>query len=258
MRLLFACPTYGPSPDPVLDKSRRAAIMFAANHGVTWVGDVSPDRMGWAAARNKVVESVLEADKELGVDGVFWVDDDMLIPIETIAKLVSYGHDFVSGLYFQRASPYWPLFAFLNKQNTFEWPAEYPQNVIAKCDGVGFGCVYTSTNLLRGVSELSECREVGPFGGDFGKKSYGEDFTFCLRAKRAGFQAYVDTAVKCEHHMGPEYSNELLFKRMGGLKGGSNGGKTSVADQKDGGHLHQEDCLGSGQLHPGAVQYRLS
>lgn len=222
MKLLFAKPTYGPEADPAFDKSHRVAIMHAASHGVTWVGDVSPDRMAFATARNTVVESAVEAAKDDHIDGVFWVDSDLVIPADTISRLVNYDLDFVSGLYFQRAMPYWPLFAFLNKANSFEWPSQYPDNVIAPCDGIGFGCVYTSIRMLRAVVALPECEEVGPFGGDFGKKTYGEDFTFCLRAKKAGFRPHVDTAIKCEHHIGPLFSNEALFKRLGGLIGESN------------------------------------
>ena len=219
MKLLFAMPTYGSVFDPMLDKNHRVAIMCAANHGVSWVGDISPDHMGWAAARNAIVEAALRAAKETEVDGVFWVDDDVMIPSETIHRLISYEKDFVSGLYFQRAAPYWPLFAKLNRRRSFEFAASYPENVLAPCDGVGFGCVYTSINLLTKVAKLPECREFGPFGGDFGKKSYGEDFTFCLRARRVGVTPHVDTGIKCEHHMGPEFSNETLFQRFGGIDG---------------------------------------
>jgi len=221
MKLLFAKPTYGPTADPMFDQNHRTAIMRAANRGVTWVGDVSTDRMGWAAARNRIVQASIEASNETEVDGVFWIDDDIIIPADTIHRLCSYGHDFVSGLYFQRSPPYWPLFAKLNQRQSFEWPATYPENVVAPCDGVGFGCVFTSIKLLKLVSDLPECKESGPFGGDFGKKSYGEDFTFCLRARKVGIHPYIDTAIKCEHHIGPEFANEALFKRLGSLNGGS-------------------------------------
>jgi len=169
-----------------------------------------------ASARNKVVETALQVAEEDEIDGVFWVDNDIMIPPETIHRLAGYSMDFVSGLYFQRSAPYWPLFAHLNKRMAFEWPAIYPENVLAPCDGIGFGCVYTSINLLRMVSALPECKEDGPFGGDFGKRTYGEDFTFCLRAKSVGIRPYVDTAIKCEHHIGPEFSNESLYKSVGG------------------------------------------
>lgn len=220
MKLLFAKPTYGPVADPTFDQNHRTAIMRAANRGVTWVGDVSTDRMGWSAARNRIAETALEAAVETEVDGVFWVDSDIMIPADTIHILAGYHLDFVSGLYFQRSAPFWPLFAKLNKRQGFEWPSVYPENVLAPCDGIGFGCVFTSINLLKKVSALPECKEAGPFGGDFGKRSYGEDFTFCLRAKKVGISPHVDTAIKCEHHIGPEFSNEALFKRLGGLNGG--------------------------------------
>ena len=238
MKLLYAAPTYGPT-DPMFEQNHRTAIMCAANRGVTWVGDVSPDRMGWAAARNRVVESSLEAAGETEVDGVFWVDSDIMVPADTIHRLCSYGKDFVSGLYFQRSAPYWPLFAKLNKKQSFEWPSAYPENVLAPCDGVGFGCVYTSINLLRLVSDLPECKDSGPFGGDFGKRSYGEDFTFCLRARKVGIHPYVDTAVKCEHCSGFEFADETLFKRLGGLTGGQLDAKTERPNPQDGSDLHQ-------------------
>jgi hypothetical protein len=218
MRLLFAKPTYGPPSDPSFDKSHRAAIMFAANKGVTWVGDASPDRMGWAAARNAVVEQAVGLGED--ADGVFWVDDDLKIPIDTIARLVAHNLDFVSALYFQRGSPYWPVFGILNANKSFEFPKVYQENVVAPCDGVGFGCVYTSTRLLTAVSELPECQTGGPFGGDFGQKTYGEDFTFCLRAMKVGFRPHVDTGVQCEHHIGPEFANAALFKHFRDANGG--------------------------------------
>ena len=217
MKLLYAAPTYGPV-DPTFEQNHRTAIMRAANRGVVWVGDVSPDRMGWAAARNRVVETALEVTVETEVDGVFWIDSDIMVPSDAIHRLCGHVLDFVSGLYFQRSAPYWPLFARLNKRKSFEWPSEYPENVVAPCDGVGFGCVYTSLKLLKLVSALPECKESGPFGGDFGKKSYGEDFTFCLRARKVGVQPHVDTAIKCEHGMGQEFANEDLFKRLGSLR----------------------------------------
>lgn len=211
MRLVFAKPTYGPSPDQSIDRSHRSAIMHAANNGVTWVGDLSPDRYGWAAARNGVVEQVLEVAKADHVDGVFWMDDDLLVPTYAITRLVGHKLDMVSGLYFQRHPPFWPIWARLTNKGAFEWPVEYPENTVIPCDGVGFGCLYTSMDMLRAVAAMPECRPEGPFGGDFGKKTYGEDFAFCLRAGKVGYRPHVDTGVKCEHHMGPEFANEHTF-----------------------------------------------
>lgn len=243
MRLLFAKPTYGPSADPIFDKSHRGAIMFAANCGIQWAGDVSPDRMLIASARNHIAKQAVEA----GADGVFWVDSDIKLPVDAVVRLVKHNMHFVSGLYFQRSAPYWPVFARLNKKGMFEWATGYPENTLAPCDGVGFGCVYTSVQLLRDVLALRECRDEGPFGGDFGKRTYGEDFLFCLRARKAAYQPYVDTGVRCEHHIGPEFADEKLFQRFANI-GGSNA-CTSDPQPHDGVGLHPPSDSGEDGLH---------
>lgn len=211
-RLVFAKCTYGPTPDPQVDANHRAAIMFAARHGVDWVADLSPDRMGWATARNTVVEGVLEAVPD--ATGIFWADDDILMPKHAIIQLVMNGLDFCSGLYFQRIPPHYPVAAIYN-EDKFNWWTSYPkdQAVLVPVDGVGFGCVYTSTKMLKEMRKKLKHGNDGLFGSDFGKKNtYGEDFAFCLRAAEAGFKPHVDTAIKCGHMIGPSYADEALFQ----------------------------------------------
>lgn len=182
MKLLFACPSYGPIDSQAL-RTQRAAIMHAANHGVTWVGDVSPERMGFADARNRVVADALTTE----ADAVFWCDSDVTLPADAISKLVVEQKDFITGVYTQRYAPYWPLVARFNGDK-FNWLSVLPANVVAPIDGCGFGCVLTSTNLLRAIR-----------APHFAFQQYSEDFDFCLKAKAAGFQLYVQTGVQCGH-----------------------------------------------------------
>jgi len=240
MNLIFAKPTYGPSSDPGFDSSHRRAIMHAANKGITWVGDLSPDRQGWSAARNFIASGAIEIALDNKVDGVFWVDDDLVIPKDTITRLTSHNLDFVSGLYFQRALPFRPVFGTWNKKDaTFDWPGVYEDNIVTPWDGVGFGCSYTSLRLLKLVSDLPGCKENGPFGGDFQKKTYGEDFTFCLRALEVGIRPHLDTSVKCRHYIGPKFSDEDLYRKFMVLKGGQIA-KARQSDPEDSGYLRQE------------------
>jgi hypothetical protein len=197
VKLCLAVPSYGPI-DPHIDKRLRAAIMTASNHGVTWAGDVSSVRLGWADGRDIAAKSALNTD----ADGVFWMDDDILIPPEAIIKLVSYGKDFTSGMYHQKVPPYWTLVAMFDGKS-FQWLREYPdENVLTEVDGVGFGCCFTSTKLLRAIkSEYGKCFEWGgrvpQVKGD--KTSFSEDFTFCLRAGAMDMKPWVDLSVKCGH-----------------------------------------------------------
>jgi len=51
VKLVWASPTYGPV-EPEAQRSQRAAIMAAANNGIQWVGDASPDKEKFDVARN--------------------------------------------------------------------------------------------------------------------------------------------------------------------------------------------------------------
>jgi hypothetical protein len=196
MKLLFACPTYGPI-DPEAAASQRAAIMHAATRGgVTWVGDLAPDRMKFDEGRNTIVRAALETD----ADAIFWCDSDVLLhpvdaqsrptgPADAITRLVQHGKDFVTGVLCQRQPPYFPLIAkFDAERAVFNWATGMPRHVVAPVDGCGFGCVLTSLALVRALP--------APW---FAFEHFSEDFDFCLKAQAAGFQLYADTSVLCTH-----------------------------------------------------------
>lgn len=184
MKLLFASPTYGPV-DPQAVVSQRVAIMHAAKHGVEWVADASPDRMGFHAARNHVVQLALTTDAE----AIFWCDSDIVLPAAAITLLADQYKDFITGMYYMRRKPHWPLVAhYMAEKDTFSWFTEWPENVVAPVDGCGFGCVLTSTRMLKALPE--------PW---FLYEKFSEDFDFCRKAAKAGYQLYVHTGVQCGH-----------------------------------------------------------
>jgi hypothetical protein len=153
----------------------------------TWVGDISPDRLTFSAARNVALNNAIES----GAEGVVWVDSDIIPPIDGIAKLVEHGKHFVTGVYFQRLPPHFPMFGKELGGGRFQWAMSWPENVLAPMDGCGFGFVYTSVQMLKRVYKK--------FDQPFEFTVSSEDLTFCLRAKQCGFQLYVDTGVMCQH-----------------------------------------------------------
>jgi len=215
VRLAFACPSYGPIDSRAL-RSQRAAVMHASNRGVLWLGDVSPERMLIDGARNTVIKQYLGGVHELQksepdkVQGLFWVDNDIVLPIDAITRLADAllrGHDFVTGIYVQRMRPHWPLIAnFDSKRETFRWLVDWPENTLAPVDGCGFGVAVTSAKLLGAMAD----NYPNPF--EFTK--YSEDFTFCRRAAILGYQLYVDTGVQCGHLMDPEPATVAHFKAV--------------------------------------------
>jgi hypothetical protein len=227
-RIVLAHPCYGPL-DPEVNKSLRVAMMSAASVA-EWVGDVSTIREGWVGARNRAVKAALEDASDC--DGIVWVDDDVLLPPTAIKRMLSYDKDFVTGIVFQKFENVNPLIARWCGTG-FSWCVEFPENVLAPFDGCGFGCCYTSTKMLRAIQQLPPERVPGrayfkkdgwfnQFRADhFGKKisdddeiDMSEDFSFCMRAKGAGFQLYADTGLLCSHMIGPKYSTQATHKKQ--------------------------------------------
>jgi GT2 family glycosyltransferase len=187
MKLVLASPTYGPV-DPDAAKSLRVAIMHASQNGVEWLGDASPDRMFFSVARNVAAKEAVSSE----ADGVFWCDSDVILPAHAITSLVKAQRDFICGIYFQRNPPYFPLIANFNPRGVdggkFNWLSGWPVDTVAPIDGCGFGCVLTSTSLLR--------KMAAPW---FEFTKFSEDFDFCLKAAKVGGQLHVHTGVLCEH-----------------------------------------------------------
>jgi hypothetical protein len=197
-KLIFACPSYGPL-EPKAIISHRTAIMHPAAHGHEWIGDCSPNRSGWTTARNEIVKQALDTE----ADYVCWADSDVVLPPYAYTQLLKRGDDFVTGIYFQRYPPHFPLIAhYLEERDTFSWFVEWPDNTVAPIDGCGFGCIITSTAMLR--------KMAAPW---FQYEKFSEDFDFCRKAATLGYQLYVHTGVICEHLADPVGAGVDDFRR---------------------------------------------
>jgi hypothetical protein len=214
MKLIFACPTYA-TLEPAAVISQRNAIMHAAAHaGVTWIGDASPNRHAFDTARNMVAAAACETE----ADAVFWCDSDVVLPSHAVSALVIAGHDFISGLYFQRLPPHRALIAHFDPHGQrFHWYDEWPKDVVVPIDGCGFGCVLTSVRMLRTIREQTDAAALatGTVAAPwFAYKTFSEDFAFCRKAAEAGFQLHVDTGVVCGHLADPVPIGESQFRAL--------------------------------------------
>jgi hypothetical protein len=196
VNLIFASPTYGPVEAPARN-SQFAAIMKATRNGVTWVGPACPEKQKFDVARNQVVRSALDSPDQ--VDGIFWCDSDIVLPVDAV-RIACYGKDFVTGFYYQKSPPYWPLVGARHKTG-FTWLTSWPEDVVLAVDGCGFGCVYTSMAMIRkmDVPHFEYNAEVS------------EDLFFCRKAAELGFQLFADTGVQCGHLPTPEPVTQKHF-----------------------------------------------
>lgn len=146
-------------------------------------------------SRDKLAKQAIS----LGADYVLWFDSDMLIPADTMQKMVKHmqdGKDFVTGLYFRRRSPYTPvIFSKLDIDGngcTWDNYNEYPKDSVFEVEGCGFGCVMIKTEVLIDVAS-KEGKIFEPVNG------MGEDLAFCHRARKNGYKIYCDSSIKLGH-----------------------------------------------------------
>lgn len=154
-----------------------------------------------------------------GADYILWLDSDMTFDSDLLIDLmkdVQEGRDFVSGLYFRRKPPYTPVLykkirmgMFANEGITIEYD-DYPENEIFEIDACGFGGVLMRTEMVKAIIE-KEGHTFSPLLG------YGEDISFCIRAKRLGYQLWCDSRIKMGH-IAKTVANEETFKAYNARK----------------------------------------
>lgn len=140
-------------------------------------------------ARERLCEKMMEN----GLDWLLMVDSDMVIPTDTIMRLLAHDKPVVAGLAFKRSAPYqcaaydtiapaqdgtWNLRALR------EWP-----EALVQVAGVGTACMLIRREALTAI----------PQPWFFPVQHLGEDLAFCVRAREAGIPIHVDTTVKTRH-----------------------------------------------------------
>ena len=162
--------------------------------------------------RNQLLEKAISG----GFDRILWLDSDMVFEPEILSVLnedLDNGFDIVSGLYFKRVPPFKPVVfrkcdveRLGDKLNPVsEIYEDYPQNSIFEIAACGFGCVMMKVSALAPIMEAYGKWLFAPVAG------FGEDMSFCLRARSAGARLWCDSRVKLGH-VGYRVSDEQTYQ----------------------------------------------
>jgi len=159
-------------------------------------------------ARNLLAKKAIDD----GFDRVLWLDSDMGFKPDLMKRLSDHldaGLEYISGLYFTRKEIVKPcVYKVLGLKENAEGEQvptatsyrDYPPGQLFECAGTGFGAVMMTTDLIR------KCG-AQPF---FPVVGFGEDFSFCLRAREAGARLYCDSSIMLDH-LGVSTYNENTF-----------------------------------------------
>ena len=123
---------------------------------------------------------------------VLWLDADMVFQPTLLSDLMDCGRDFVSGIAHSRRPPYAScVFRRMDDLNHLERFEEYPDQPF-EIAGCGFACVLISTEILKAVqTAYKSCFTP--------ERDWGEDLTFCRRAKALGYRMFADPCVRLGH-----------------------------------------------------------
>ena len=170
-------------------------------------------------ARNSLARQAINE----GFDRMLWLDSDMEFETDLMERLAAdmdEGRDFVAGIYFKRKAPVSPVvyseIGHMEVENggirPYALPYEdYPKDQIFTCKGVGFGGCMLSVNMLKAVVDKYGL----PFSPILG---FGEDLSFCARARELGFELYCDSRVKLGHIGYGAITEELYLAQHGETK----------------------------------------
>jgi GT2 family glycosyltransferase len=159
-------------------------------------------------ARNSACEDALR----LGFQWVMFLDDDVIAPPDTFARLVRHERDVVSGLYYRRHEPICPVAMALDDKGQPQWVTSWsPPDSLLEVDFVGAGCLLIHRRVLERMARPWFEWEIGKKDPVQGRTALSEDFSFCRRAKEVGFKIHLDTSIHCEH-VGLGQSGDGNFK----------------------------------------------
>ncbi|MEM3097458.1 MAG: hypothetical protein QXU32_01895 [Nitrososphaerales archaeon] len=141
-------------------------------------------------ARNVAVEYVIKG----GFTWLFFLDDDVIAPPDTVERLISHNKDIISGLYYRRIEPIEPVMC---KENAGRITKFNPGEVL-EVDMVGAGCLLIHRRVFERIPKpwfewLLDRDDIPE------NQRASEDFAFCRKARQHGFRIYVDTSIQCHH-----------------------------------------------------------
>lgn len=164
------------------------------------VGEISKVRNAGSLvyiSRNAMSEVAVKEN----LDYILWIDSDMVFDDDLMQRLyktmTENNLDILAPICFRRRKPFNPViykkirFGLFGDNEVVEFD-DYPENSLFEVDAVGFGCVMMKVQVLKDVME-KENSWFNPYPG------FGEDLSFCIRAKKSGYRIWCDSSIKVGH-----------------------------------------------------------
>jgi len=132
-------------------------------------------------------------------DYLFSVDSDIVLPSDSLRKMIEADKDIVTGLYIQRIPDTHTLEVYMvnSAGGLSNIPSEllFQHNDVVEVAGCGFGCCLVKSEVFRKM-EYPHFYYQSALDH---KNTVSEDVYFCKKARDLGFRVWADTTIICDH-----------------------------------------------------------
>jgi GT2 family glycosyltransferase len=191
-----------PLRDPYMSLRAHQSYVGLDISGVTW-HYVTVDSRQVDEARNELTKIALQIPE---VTHLFWVDDDMVYPSNSLKRLLAHDKPIVGGLCHDRRHPYKPVIArYFDRswgcdEGAYGWLFDYPDDELIEVDATGGAFLLVKREVFEAIRD----GEGDPSWADWwtpipAKHGHAEDLAFCWRAQRMGYTIHVDTGLDIGH-----------------------------------------------------------
>jgi glycosyltransferase involved in cell wall biosynthesis/GT2 family glycosyltransferase len=135
---------------------------------------------------------------ENNYDYIFYLDSDIVLPDNTLLRLLSHDKDIVSGMYIQRKthSQIPEMYTWNDKGEMRNMkPEETTPRGLVEIAACGFGGVLIKRNVLK---DIGYPYFFYKHSIDF-NHTLSEDVDFCMKAANKGYKVYLDTDIQYQH-----------------------------------------------------------
>ena len=149
-------------------------------------------------------KGVAEA-RERGFRWIFLADADMVLPKDALTRLRARNLPIVGGLCRQRKDPFNATTFRLNDEGWLVWWPPTGETGLVKVDATGAACLLIDMQVFDAIDKRaphlagSWFLDARRLPGLKPQEKVSEDLWFCMLARAAGYDIYVDLDVVCGH-----------------------------------------------------------
>ena len=130
---------------------------------------------------------------KLGCSHLFFIDDDMVFPEDTLDKLLAHDKDIVGAVYNTKYETPTPVIEWLPEGKPYE--DIFLNGSLFECGAIGTGCLLIKCDVFRKVPQIWFNYEWN----DNGSVKMSHDWWFCHKARECGFKIWADPTLSIGH-----------------------------------------------------------